>query len=127
MPFEKDTITACATPPGTSALALIRLSGPGSISIAEKLSGKQLPPRSPLPTHLRLQETILDEVVITTWPKPKSYTGEDLVEMSCHGNPIIVQSILQAICTLGARPARPGEFTERAFLNGRMDLTKAEA
>jgi len=127
VPFEKDTITACATPPGTSALALIRLSGPGSISIAEKLSGKQLPPRSPLPTHLRLQETILDEVVITTWPKPKSYTGEDLVEMSCHGNPIIVQSILQAICTLGARPARPGEFTERAFLNGRMDLTKAEA
>ena len=127
MPFEKDTIAACATPPGTSALALIRLSGPTSIPIAEKLSGKQLPPRSPLPTPLRLQETLLDEVVITTWPNPKSYTGEDLVEISCHGNPLIVQSILQAICTLGARPARPGEFTERAFLNGRMDLTKAEA
>ena len=127
MAFEKDTITACATPPGTSALALIRISGPQSIPIAEKLSGKHLSPRTPLPTRLHLKEVLLDEVVVTIWPHPKSYTGDDLVEFSCHGNPLIVQSILKAICTLEARPARPGEFTERAFLNGRMDLTKAEA
>ena len=125
--FEKDTIAACATPPGTSALALIRLSGPQAIPIAEKLSRGSLSPRTPLPTRLYLQDTLLDEVVVTTWPNPKSYTGEDLVEISLHGNPLIVQSILQAVCSLGARPAQPGEFTQRAFLHGRMDLTKAEA
>ncbi|NBS88368.1 MAG: hypothetical protein EBS60_09890 [Verrucomicrobia bacterium] len=91
--FEKDTITACATPPGTSALALIRISGPKSIPIVEKLSGKELSPRTPLPTRLHLKEVLLDEVVATIWPNPKSYTGEDLVELSCHGNPLIVQSI----------------------------------
>lgn len=127
MAFEKDTITACATPPGTSALALIRLSGPKAISIAQKLASTTLTPRSPLPLRLHHAGAELDEVVLTTWPNPKSYTGEDLVEISSHGNPLIVQSILQALCSLGARPARPGEFTERAFLNGRMDLTKAEA
>jgi len=65
--------------------------------------------------------------VVTFWPNPKSYTGEDLVEISCHGNPLIVETLLQVICKLGARMARPGEFTERAFLHGRIDLTRAEA
>jgi len=125
--FEKDTITACATPPGVSALALIRLSGPQALTITQKLTGQTLVPRNPLPLRLQLENQDLDETVVTFWPNPKSYTGEDLVEVSCHGNPLIVETLLQAICKLGARMARPGEFTERAFLHGRIDLTRAEA
>jgi len=125
--FEKDTITACATPPGVSALALIRLSGPQALTITQKLTGQTLVPRNPLPLRLKLENQDLDETVVTFWPNPKSYTGEDLVEVSCHGNPLIVETLLQAICKLGARMARPGEFTERAFLHGRIDLTRAEA
>ncbi|NBT24443.1 tRNA uridine-5-carboxymethylaminomethyl(34) synthesis GTPase MnmE [bacterium] len=127
MAFEKDTITACATPPGVSALAMIRISGPQAIPIAAKLAASPPKPRSPVAVKVHHNQAILDEVVMTSWPNPKSYTGEDLVEISCHGNPLIVESILQAVCSLGARPARPGEFTERAFLNGRIDLTRAEA
>ena len=127
MAFEKDTIAACSTPPGVSALALIRISGPLAISIAETLSGATLTPKNPLPTRLNQNTKTLDEVVITTWPNPKSYTGENLVEITCHGNPLIIESILNSIYSLGGRPARPGEFTERAFLHGRIDLTKAEA
>ena len=127
MAFEKDTITACATPPGVSALAIIRLSGPHALAIAQKLGGRDLPPRKPLTVHLQLQNQDLDEAVVTFWPNPKSYTGEDLVEISCHGNPLIVETLLQTLCKLGARMARPGEFTERAFLSGRIDLTRAEA
>jgi len=127
MAFEKDTIAACSTPPGISALAVIRISGPRSLSIAEKLCGHPVPPRQPLPTHLHIKNQTLDEVVLTFWPNPKSYTGEDLVEISCHGNPLIIETILQSIHQLGARTARPGEFTERAFLHGRIDLTRAEA
>ena len=127
MAFEKDTITACATPPGVSALALIRLSGPQALAIAEKLTGQTIAPRNPLPLRLQFENQDLDETVVTFWPNPKSYTGEDLLEISCHGNPLIVETLLQAICKLGARMARPGEFTERAFLHGRIDLTRAEA
>ena len=127
MAFEKDTITACATPPGVSALALIRLSGPQALTITQKLTGQTLVPRNPLPLRLQLENQDLDETVVTFWPNPKSYTGEDLVEVSCHGNPLIVETLLQTICKLGARMARPGEFTERAFLHGRIDLTRAEA
>jgi tRNA modification GTPase len=110
-----------------SALALIRLSGPHAVTITQKLAGRNLSPRHPLPVRLQFQNQDLDEAVLTFWPNPKSYTGEDLVEISCHGNPLIVETILQAICKLGARIARPGEFTERAFLHGRIDLTCAEA
>ena len=127
MAFEKDTITACATPPGVSALAIIRLSGPHALAIAQKLGDRDLPPRKPLAVRLQLQKQDLDEAVVTFWPNPKSYTGEDLVEISCHGNPLIVETLLQTLCKLGARMARPGEFTERAFLSGRIDLTRAEA
>lgn len=127
MAFEKDTVAACATPPGISALALIRLSGPKAADIASLLAGKALPPRQPLARRLRLQNQVLDEAVLTFWPGPGSYTGEDLVEISCHGNPLVVETILQALQQKGARIARPGEFTERAFLHGRIDLTQAEA
>jgi len=127
MAFEKDTIAACATPPGVSALALIRISGPRASEMVSSLAGKDLPPRQPLARRLRLDQRVLDETVITSWPGPRSYTGEDLVEISCHGNPLVVETILQALQKQGARMARPGEFTERAFLNGRIDLTQAEA
>jgi tRNA modification GTPase len=127
MAFEKDTIAACATPPGVSALALIRLSGPQASSMASDLLGKPPPPHQPLPRRLRLGGQVLDEAVTTFWPGPRSYTGEDLVEISCHGNPLVVETILQALQKQGARMARPGEFTERAFLHGRIDLTQAES
>ncbi len=127
MAFEKDTIAACATPPGISALALIRVSGPQAAAIAADLAGETLPPRQPIARRLRLEKQLLDEAVVTLWPGPRSYTGEDLVEMSCHGNPLVVETILQAVHRKGARMARPGEFTERAFLHGRIDLTQAEA
>jgi len=127
MAFEKDTIAASATPPGISALALIRLSGPKAATIASLLAGHALPPRQPTPRRLRLRDQILDEAVLTFWPGPRSYTGEDLVEISCHGNPLVVETILQFLQRHGARIARPGEFTERAFLNGRIDLTQAES
>lgn len=127
MAFEKDTIAACATPPGVSALALVRLSGPQASAIAGHLLGEPLPPRQPLPRRLRLDGKVLDEAVITFWPGPRSYTGEDLVEISCHGNPLVVETILRTLQQAGARMARPGEFTERAFLHGRIDLTQAEA
>ena len=127
MAFEKDTVAACATPPGVSALALIRLSGPKASAIATNLAGEPIPPRQPLPRRLRLESQVLDEAVLTFWPGPRSYTGEDLVEISCHGNPLVVETVLQALQKRGARMARPGEFTERAFLHGRIDLTQAEA
>jgi tRNA modification GTPase len=127
MAFEKDTIAACATPPGVSALALIRVSGPQAAAIAADLAGETLPPRQPIARRLYLEKQLLDEAVVTLWPGPRSYTGEDLVEISCHGNPLVVETILQAIHRKGARMARPGEFTERAFLHGRIDLTQAEA
>ncbi len=127
MAFEKDTIAACATPPGISALALIRISGPQTAAIAGELTGETLPPRQPMARRLRLEKQLLDEAVVTFWPGPRSYTGEDLVEISCHGNPLVVETILQAVHRKGARMARPGEFTERAFLHGRIDLTQAEA
>ena len=79
MAFEKDTIAACATPPGVSALALVRVSGPKTSTITKQLAGKAIPARSPQPTHIRFQDKELDEVVLTFWPNPNSYTGEDLL------------------------------------------------
>jgi tRNA modification GTPase len=127
MAFENDTIAACATPPGISALAILRISGPHASTIAAALTGESLAPRQPLPRRLLHGNRLLDEAVTTFWPGPRSYTGEDLVEISCHGNPLVIEAILQSLQKLGARMARPGEFTERAFLHGRIDLTQAEA
>jgi len=123
-----DTIAALATPPGAAALALIRLSGTDARRIAEALAGRPLPIQHA--THATLRDAggqVLDDAVLTAWQSPRSYTGEDVVEISCHGNMRIVESILSACAAQGARPARPGEFTQRAFLNDRIDLTQAEA
>jgi tRNA modification GTPase len=128
-----DTIIALSTPPGVSALAVIRLSGPDVISYTNALleSPRDWQPQRAVFVHLRegsgKDSRLLDEAVATYWKGPHSFTGEDTMEISCHGNPLIAQNILQAYIRLGARPAEPGEFTQRAFLNGRLDLTQAEA
>lgn len=125
-----DTIVALATPPGISAIGVIRLTGKRSLQIANTLfSSKDF---SQQPSHtlhvglLKSDDEILDEVVISIFKNPRSYTGEDVVEISCHGSSFIQQNIIQALIKNGARLAKPGEFTQRAFINGRLDLTQAE-
>ena len=126
-----DTIVALATPPGVSAIGIIRLSGSQSISIIRELfPAKDLQHQ---PTHTihfgRLQdgELVIDEVVVLLYRAPRSYTGEDLVEISCHGSPSVLEQVIQACIRHGARLARPGEFTQKAFLHGKLDLVQAEA
>jgi tRNA modification GTPase len=126
-----DTIVALATPPGIGAIAVIRLSGKKAFEIANRLfPSKDLhlqPSHTVLVGFLKDENTILDEAVLTLFRAPASYTGEDIVEISCHGSPYIQQQIIDACIYKGARLAKPGEFTLRAFLNGKMDLAQAEA
>ena len=126
-----DTIVAVATAPGLGAIAVIRLSGEKAFAITDKLfPAKNIPEQPSHTMHvgiLREDENAIDEVVVSLFKGPKSYTGENVVEISCHGSPYIQQSILQACINKGARLARAGEFTQRAFLNGKLDLTQAEA
>jgi tRNA modification GTPase len=127
----EDTIVALATPPGVGAIGVIRLSGKNAITIVNEM----FPSKNLLeqPTHtlhvgfLKSGKEVLDEVVVALYNNPKSYTGEDVVEISCHGSPFIQEKILQTITQHGCRIAKPGEFTQRAFLNGKLDLTQAEA
>ena len=122
-----DTIIALSTPPGVAALALIRLSGPQSREIIDQLSPKiDWKPGKAIYHTLAYKGEILDDAVLTFWQAPHSYTGEDTVEISCHGNPHIVENILRACLEFGARTARPGEFTQRAYLNDKLSLTQAE-
>jgi tRNA modification GTPase len=126
-----DTIVALATPPGISAIGVIRLSGKDSIKIADYFfPSKNLSTEASHTLHvgyLKQEGKILDEVVISLYKAPKSYTGEDIVEVSCHGSPFVQQQVMQAFLDHGARFAKPGEFTQRAFLNGKLDLIQAEA
>lgn len=126
-----DTIVALATPPGIGAIGVIRLSGPSSISIVDQLfPSKDLFLASSHTLHvgaLKYKNEILDEVVVSIFKSPRSYTGEDVVEISCHGSPFIQQQIITTCTQMGARLAKAGEFTQRAFLNGKLDLTQAEA
>ena len=126
-----DTIVALATPPGIGALGIIRLSGKNSISIINALfPSKDLNRQASHTLHigyLKNADKILDEVVISLYKSPRSYTAEDIVEISCHGSPFILQQVIDACTEKGARVAKPGEFTQRAFLNGKLDLTQAEA
>jgi len=123
-----DTIIALSTPPGVAALAVIRLSGPESRVIIDLLSPEKIEWRARHAVYRTLLngKEVLDDVVLTFWQAPHSYTGEDTVEISCHGNPHLVEKILQACLGRGARTARPGEFTQRAFLNDKLSLTQAE-
>lgn len=128
MPRFHDTIAALATPTGTSAIALLRVSGPEAATLAKNIFGE-----TPLPRVAGHGDyhahggALIDDVVFTYFKGPHSYTGEDSLEVSCHGNPFIAQKILEDLISRGCRPAEPGEFTKRAFLNGRMDLSQAEA
>jgi len=128
-----DTIAAISTPPGEGAIAMVRVSGANAIEIADEIfRGKEEPSR--FPSHVQHlgeivgeEDQLIDQVVLSIHRAPGSYTGEDLVEISCHGGTLVSAKVLDACLRAGARAARPGEFTERAFLNGKMDLTQAEA
>lgn len=128
MPRHADTIAALSTPAGTAALAVIRISGPDTERIATELAGSPPPPRVARRADYRsVKGELVDDVLLTFFRGPRSYTGEDTLEVSSHGNPFIAQRILEDLFARGCRPAEPGEFTQRAFLNGRMDLSQAEA
>ena len=128
-----DTIVAIATPHGRGALGIVRLSGPAAASIVMGLirGGRPLLPR--VATWAQVQsddssaDAVLDEVVVTYFPGPRSATGQDVVEVSAHGSPVVLDGIVRGAVALGARPAAPGEFTLRSFLNGRRDLVRCEA
>ena len=126
-----DTIVAMATAPGIGAIAVIRISGPRSFEVMNQLFPKKdLLVQASHTIHVGLlkdEDIVLDEVVLSLYRGPKSYTGEDVIEISCHGSPYIQEQILQAITKRGVRLAKPGEFTQRAFLKGKMDLAQAEA
>jgi tRNA modification GTPase len=126
---DLDTIVAAASPPGRGAVALLRLSGPAALELARRLCPG--PPRwQPRRLSLRCAldaEGAIDQLLVAWMPGPHSYTGEDVVELSCHGNPLLVEALIARCVELGARPARAGEYSRRALLNGRMDLLQAEA
>ena len=130
---EKETIAAIATPAGIGGIGIIRVSGEKSLETAllffrGKREGKKI-----LPYRLHYgwvrdkQGQKIDEVLLAYMPGPASYTGEDVVELHCHGNPLLLQTVLDLLLGAGCRLATNGEFTKRAFLNGRLDLTQAEA
>lgn len=124
-----DTICAPSTPPVHSSIAIIRISGPDAIRAAGSLfSARGQPePRRACYGTLADDGVLIDDVVMVCYLSPRSYTGEDMAEIFCHGNPIIVKKIIEALGKRGIRLAEPGEFTKRAFLNGKIDLTEAEA
>jgi len=127
-----DTIVAQATPPGPGAVAVVRLSGPDAVAIVSRLTCADPSTWEPRRTVLRLlrdpaSEEVLDRALVVVYPAPASYTGEDVVELSTHGGYLIPARVVDACVTVGARLARPGEFTQRAFLHGKLDLTQAEA
>ena len=135
MSSQQDTIVAIATPPGPGAIGVLRLSGPGAVRLAEQcfrpLGHKGLrdrPPRTLVYGSLLDRDgVVIDQALCTVSYGPHSYTGEDTAEFQCHGAPQVLSLGLEALCALGARLAGPGEFTRRAFLNGKLDLAQAEA
>lgn len=133
--YEEDTIAAIATPPGEGGIAVVRISGPSAEKIAREIFRRRQRRNGSLRSHTLYHGQIndpkdaqpIDEVLLTIMRKPHSYTGEDVVEVHCHGGNFLVRQILALIISQGARQAEPGEFTKRAFLNGRIDLAQAEA
>lgn len=129
MMTQNETIAAVATPPGTGAISVIRVSGAKAVCVVRQcISGKVLVPR--LATLVRVRDArglVIDECVATYFAGPASFTGEDTVELSCHGGMLVTRRVLERLLACGARPAEPGEFSRRAFENGKLDLTQAEA
>ncbi|HMA63452.1 MAG TPA: tRNA uridine-5-carboxymethylaminomethyl(34) synthesis GTPase MnmE [bacterium] len=128
MKINNDTIVARSTAAGFSALAVIRLSGPKSTDIINKISNidNNFQHSRAMLTQILSRSQTIDEVMITFFRAPNSYTGEDMIEISCHGSPVIVREIIDLCISKGARMAEPGEFTKRRFLNNKIDLTQAE-
>ncbi len=133
---ESDTIAAIATPPGESGLAVIRISGPRATAVADQVFCSARKPPTQLATapshtlhygHIVREGRRLDEVLVAVMRAPRTFTREDVVEVSCHGGVLVTRLVLDALLAAGARAAQPGEFSRRAFLNGRLDLTQAEA
>ena len=123
-----DTIAAVATPPGRGGIGVIRVSGPLSAAIAEAVGGPLPSPRqAALRRFCAGDGAVIDEGIVLYFPAPHSFTGEDVLELQGHGGPVVMDLLLARVCELGARPARPGEFSERAFLNDKLDLAQAEA
>ena len=127
-PNDRDTIAAIATAPGAGGVGIVRLSGPLALAIGESLAARRLQPRRA--HHVRFVDGdggVIDDGIALYFAAPASYTGEDVVELQAHGSPAVLQALAERCGALGARRARPGEFSERAFLEGRLDLAQAEA
>ena len=127
-----DTIVAVSTPPGRGGLGVVRISGANAVAIAAKILHfpREHAWESWTATLAELadqQGRAIDQVVVTFFERPRSYTAEDVIEISCHGSPIVLRHCVERAMAEGARPAEPGEFTLRAYLNGRIDLPQAEA
>ena len=130
-----DTIAAISTPPGRGGIGIVRLSGPQAASIAAQLVSLRHPLEHARARLAHVLDTSdgcidagrIDEALVTYFAAPNSYTAEDLVEIAAHGSPVVLELLLRRALNLGARLAEPGEFTQRAFLSGRIDLTQAEA
>ncbi|MBO6081920.1 MAG: tRNA uridine-5-carboxymethylaminomethyl(34) synthesis GTPase MnmE, partial [Bacteroidales bacterium] len=132
--ISEDTIAAPATLPGTGAISVVRLSGPATFSVLDQLIRVKSGDASSSDGYrikyglvTDADNSVLDEVLIALFRGPHSYTGEDMAEISCHASPYIVSRLLERLVAAGVRLAEPGEFTRRAFMNGRMDLAQAEA
>ena len=128
--LTSDTIAAIATPVGSGGIGVVRMSGPDALWIARRVTRRG---RDPKPRYAHLvrvydgNDELIDQALLLFMPGPRSYTGEDVAELSCHGGPVALRRVLDSLLAAGARPAGPGEFTLRAFLNGRLDLAQAEA
>ena len=128
MSKHNDTIYALSTPQGKSAIALIRITGKNSQKILKKISSLKRPaPNKTNITLLKFKKTLIDQVIITHFQSPKSYTGEDMIEINCHGSQAIIKKISNTLDFLGARLAEPGEFTRRALMNDKIDLIQTES
>lgn len=133
--YKEDTIAAVATPAGEGGVAIVRVSGPDAERIAREIFARSGGRNGALRSHTLHYGTIrepktgaaLDQALLTLMRRPRSYTGEDVLELHCHGGPLLVRRVLELVLSRGARSAEPGEFTKRAFLNGRLDLAQAEA
>jgi tRNA modification GTPase len=125
--LDIDTIVAIATPPGQGGIGVVRLSGPRSVDICRVLAGQPAAPRRAQRIKLKHNGEAIDDGLMLYFPGPNSFTGEDVVELQLHGSPVVLQRTLDACRDSGARLARPGEFSERAFLNNKIDLAQAEA
>lgn len=128
MPHSERTIAAIATPTGVGALSVVRMSGPAAQDILYACTGRRLKPRHASLVRVRdASGAVVDECIATLFAAPASFTGEDVAELTCHGGLLVTQRVLERLFACGASPAEPGEFSRRAFENGRLDLTQAEA